>query len=207
MVRAMEDGTNVTAQGGTAEIRRAPGWIGAAVDYGPLVAFFAAYELGGLRAATITVIGATCLAVAVGWVFTRRIALIPAVTAVIVGVLGGLTLYLNDPDFIKLKPTIVYLLFALAVATELASGRPLLVRAMTAAMPPLDSAGKRTLLIRFLLFFVVMAAINEAARRALSTDLWVLWKVPGAIGATFLFALAQVPLIQRHRVAERTPES
>ncbi len=162
--------------------RKAPGWIGAAVDFGPLVAFFAAYEIAGLQTATM-----------------------PAMTAVIVGVLGGLTLYLNDPDFIKMKPTIVYLLFASIVAVELFSGRPLLVRALTAAMPPLNDMGKRALLIRFLVFFLLMAAINEGARRLLSTDHWVLWKVFGGIGATFLFIIAQVPLIQRHKLPEEKP--
>jgi len=187
------------------EVRKAPGWIGAAVDFGPLIAFFAAYEIAGLQIATIVVIAATLIAVAVGWTLTRRFALMPTMTAVIVGVLGGLTLYLNDPDFIKMKPTIVYLLFASIVAVELFSGRPLLVRALTAAMPPLNDAGKRALLIRFLVFFLIMAAINEVARRLLSTDHWVLWKVFGGIGATFVFIIAQVPLIQRHKLPEDKP--
>jgi intracellular septation protein len=187
------------------EGKTAPGWVGAAVDYGPLIAFFAAYEFGGLRVATMVVIAATLLAVGVGWSFTRRIALMPAITAAIVGVLGGLTLYLNDPDFIKMKPTIVYLLFAAIVAIELFSGRPLLVRAMTAAMPPLDAAGKRALLYRFLVFFVIMAGVNEVARRVLSTDHWVLWKVFGGIGVTFVFILAQIPFINRHKLSEETP--
>lgn len=184
--------------------RKAPGWIGAAVDYGPLVAFFASYEVWGLRTATMVVIATTLVAVGVGWSFTRRFAFVPAMTAVIVGVLGGLTIYLNDPDFIKMKPTIVYLLFAAMVAIELVSGRPLLVKALTAAMPALDETGKRQLLLRFLIFFVVMAAINEVVRRLVSTDLWVLWKVPGAIVATFLFALAQAPLVGRHKLPEET---
>lgn len=193
----------IEATTAAAPLRAAPGWVGAAVDYGPLVAFFAAYEIGGLKASTVTVIVATLVAVAVGWSFTRRLAFIPVMTAVIVGVLGGLTLYLNDPDFIKMKPTIVYLLFALLVAIELVSGRPLIVRAMTAAMPPVNDTGKRMLLIRFMLFFVAMAAVNEVVRRTLSTDLWVIWKVPGAIGATFLFALAQIPLVNRHRLPDQ----
>lgn len=173
-----------------------------AVDYGPLIVFFASYEIAGLRSATITVMVASLIALAAGWAFTRRFAFIPAMTAVIVGVLGGLTLYLNDPDFIKMKPTIVYLLFALIILIELVSGRPLLGRAMTAAMPPVDDVGKRTLLIRFLVFFVVMAVINEVLRRVLSTDDWVIWKVFGSIGATFLFSLAQIPLVKRHMLPE-----
>jgi len=183
----------------------APGWVGAAVDYGPLIAFFAAYELAGLRTATIVVMAAAVVALGIAWLVTRRFAFMPAMTVVIVGVMGGLTLYLNDPDFIKMKPTIIYLLFTAIIAAELVSGRPLLGRAMTAAMPPMDDAGKRVLLIRFLVFFVLMAAINEVARRILSTDHWVLWKVFGSIGATFLFGMAQIPLIMRHKLPEETP--
>ncbi len=187
----------------TASVRPgAPGWVGPAVDYGPLIVFFAAYEIAGLKPATIAVMAATAVALLAGWLITRRFAFMPALTLVIVGVLGGLTLYLNDPDFIKMKPTIVYLLFAGIIGAELLSGRPLLGRAMTAAMPPLSAEGKRLLLLRFLLFFVVMAAINEVARRVLSTDHWVIWKVFGGIGVTFLFAIAQVPFVQRHRLPE-----
>lgn len=199
MVRAMTEipgGPNPKAE------IAAPKWIGMAVDYAPLIIFFASYEVAGLRLATIAVMVASVIAVAVGWLYTRRFAFIPAMTAVIVGVLGGLTLYLNDPDFIKMKPTLVYLLFALIIAIELVSGRPLLGKAMTAAMPPIDTSGKRVLLIRFLVFFVAMAAINEVARRVLSTDNWVMWKVFGAVGATFLFSLAQIPLVSRHRLPE-----
>jgi len=179
-----------------------PGWLGAAIDYGPLVVFFAAYEIAGLMPATVAVMAATAIALVAGWLVTRRFAFMPALTLVVVGVLGGLTLYLNDPDFIKMKPTIVYLLFAGIIGAELASGRPLLGRAMTAAMPPMSEAGKRLLLLRFLLFFLAMAAINEVVRRTVSTDHWVLWKVFGGIGGTFLFSLAQIPLIQRYKLPE-----
>ena len=182
-----------------------PGWLGAAVDYGPLVAFFASYEVWGLTVATAVVMGATVLALAASWLMLKRVAFIPAMTAVIVGVLGGLTLYLNDPQFIKLKPTIVYLLFAAIVGIELATGKPLIMKAMTAAMPPITPAGKRVLMLRFLLFFIAMAAINEVARRVLSTDHWVLWKVFGSIGGTFLFGLAQIRLFQRHQLPEEAP--
>jgi intracellular septation protein len=192
---------------GTPRPSKASGWVGAAVDYGPLLVFFAAYEIGGLRAATIAVIAATAAALLAGWLVTRRFAFMPALTLVIVGVLGGLTLYLNDPDFIKMKPTIVYLLFAGIIAAELLSGRPLLGRAMTAAMPPMTAAGKRLLLLRFMAFFIVMAVINEVARRVLSTDHWVVWKVFGGIGATFLFVMAQIPLMQRHKLLDAESET
>ncbi len=206
MVRAMTQTSTQPPTDKTALTeRRAPAWVNVVVDYGPLILFFAAYELSGLRVATIAVMIASLIAVAVGWVFTRRFAFIPVMTAVIVAVLGGLTLYLNDPDFIKMKPTIVYLLFAAVIAIEIVSGRPLLGKAMTAAMPPIDGNGKRALLVRFLVFFVAMAAINEVARRVLSTDHWVTWKVFGSMGLTFIFILAQMPLVKRHKLPEPVP--
>jgi intracellular septation protein len=202
MVRAMTQTATEPNRDPPPAKRRAPTWVSAAVDYGPLILFFAAYEIKGLQVATVVVMVASLIAVAVGWYYTRRFAFIPVMTAVIVAVLGGLTLYLNDPDFIKMKPTIVYLLFAAVIGIEILSGRPLLGKAMTAAMPPIDAGGKRALLIRFLLFFVAMAAINEVARRVLSTDHWVMWKVFGSMGVTFLFIIAQMPLVKRHKLPE-----
>jgi intracellular septation protein len=185
--------------------RKMPQGLAMAMDLGPLVAFFAAYELAGLRVATMVVIAAALAAVAAVWLLTRRFAVMPTLTAAIVGVMGGLTLYLNDPDFIKMKPTIVYLFMAAILGTELISGRALLSRAITAGMPNLSGTGKRVLMIRFLLFFVAMAAINEVLRRVLSTDHWVLWKVFGGIGGTVLFSLAQIPLFNRHKLPGETP--
>jgi intracellular septation protein len=203
MVGAMTQASNKPPMGtGDTSVRKAPAWVNVAVDYGPLVLFFAAYEIRGLQIATIVVMVASVIAVATGWIYTRRFAFIPVMTAVIVAVLGGLTLYLNDPDFIKMKPTIVYLLFAAVIAVEMVSGRPLLGKAMTAAMPPIDNGGKRALLTRFLVFFVAMAVINEVARRVLSTDHWVMWKVFGSMGLTFVFILAQMPLVKRHKLPD-----
>ncbi len=207
MLDPMDGEVTVTESGAKPAQRVQPGWVDAVVNYAPLAAFFLAYEFAGLKAATIVVIAATLLALGFGWVVSRRFAAIPAVTAVIVGVLGGLTLWLNDPDFIKLKPTIVYLLFAGVVGVELASGRKLLVDAMLAAAPKLAPRGRRALMLRFLVFFLAMALVNEIARRVLSTDHWVLWKVPGAIAVTLLFGLAQVPLIARHRLEDESEKA
>src|SRR3546814_14091865 len=89
------------------ESTTAPTWLRPLVDYGPLVAFFAVYWLGGLTAATIAIMAATAIALALAFIFERRIPPMPLVTAALVGVFGGLTLWLNDDTFIKMKPTIV----------------------------------------------------------------------------------------------------
>ena len=183
---------------------RAPSWLKPAVDFGPLAVFLLAYETRGLLAATAALMLATAVALLLSWIYTRKLPVVPVVTAVIVGIFGGLTLWLHDDTFIKLKPTIIYGLFAAALLGGLVSGRPLLKSVMGEALP-LDDLGWRRLSLRFALFFVVMALANEVVRRVVTTDLWVLWKVPGSIVLTFLFMLAQTPLIQRHKLPEEKP--
>src|SRR3546814_10619451 len=104
----------------------APAWLRPLVDYGPLAAFFAVYWLSGLTAATVAIMAATALALVLALIFERRIPPMPLVTAAIVGVFGGLTLWLNDDTFIKMKPTIVQLIFAAVLLGGLAFRKPLL---------------------------------------------------------------------------------
>src|SRR3546814_17774558 len=93
------------------ESTTAPAWLRPLVDYGPLAAFFAVYWLGGLTAATIAIMAATAVALVLAFIFERRIPPMPLVTAAIVGVFGGLTLWLNADNFIKMTPTIVQIIF------------------------------------------------------------------------------------------------
>jgi intracellular septation protein len=165
-----------------------------------LVIFLAAYELKGLLAATAALMAATVAALVLSLAVDRRLPIVPLVTAVIVGVFGGLTLWLNDETFIKLKPTILYALFAAVIAGGLATGR-LVLKAVLGEALPLDDLGWRRLSKRFVFFFLAMAATNEVVRRLLSTDLWVLWKVGGSIVFTILFLATQLPLIRRHHHA------
>jgi intracellular septation protein len=130
----------------------------------------------------------------------RRVPLMPLVTAGIVGVFGGLTVWLQDETFIKMKPTIVQVLFAAVLFGGLALGRPLLKPLMGAAWS-MDDQGWRKLTVRFALFFLAMAALNEAVWRTQSTDFWVNFKVFGILGLTLVFAFAQTPLMRRHHLA------
>jgi intracellular septation protein len=179
----------------------APTWLKPAVDFGPLAVFMAAFWLRGMLPATAALMAATAVALAVSYYFTRKLALMPLVTAVIVGVFGGLTLWLHDDTFIKMKPTIIYALFAVVIAGGLALGKPT-VKVVLGEAFQLDALGWKRLSLRFCLFFLAMAATNEVVRRIASDNIWVLWKVPGSIGATFVFMLTQLPLIQRHKVEE-----
>jgi intracellular septation protein len=176
-------------------------WLKPATDFGPLAVFLAAYYLWGLLPATAALMATTVAALGLSWAFERRLPLMPVVTAAIVLVFGGLTVWLNDDTFIKLKPTIVYALFAVVLGGGLALDRPVLQKALGAAVD-IDDAGWRKLTLRFALFFAALALGNELVRRAVTTDLWVLWKVPGCLGLTIAFMLAQGPLIVRHQRPE-----
>ncbi len=185
--------------------RTAPPWLKPAVDYRPLLVFMAVYFSTDLLAATAALIAVTALAVALALWFERRVPWMPLVTAAVVGVFGGLTLWSGDEIFIKMKPTIVQLLFAAALLGGVALGRPILKPLMGAAWP-MDDLGWRRLSLRFAAFFLVMAVLNEAVWRTQSTDVWVLFKVFGLLGMTMLFSLAQVPLMTRHRLPEVAAE-
>lgn len=182
----------------------APKWLKPAVDFGPLAVFLGLYWLKGLLPATAGLMAATAVALVLSYVFTRKVALMPVVTAAVVGVFGGLTLWLNDETFIMMKPTIVYGLFAAVLGGGLALNRPT-VKAVLGEALHLDDDGWRALSLRFCLFFLGMAILNEVVRRVASMDTWVLWKVPGSMALTFIFMLFQMPLIRRHMPDEAAP--
>lgn len=179
----------------------APKWLKPTVDFGPLAIFLAAFWLKGLLAATAALMAATAVALVLSFIYTRKVALVPLMTALVVGVFGGLTLYLNDDTFIKMKPTIIYGLFAAVIGGGLVMDRPT-IKVILGEAFQLDHQGWRRLSLRFCLFFIAMAAINEVVRHVATVDVWVLWKVPGSIVLTVLFMLAQMPLIQKHKLEQ-----
>ncbi len=186
--------------------KRGPTWLKPAVDYGPIAVFFGAYLKFGLMTATGALMAATAVALALSYAMVRRIAWMPLVTAVIVGVFGGLTLWLNDETFIKIKPTIVEGLFSVVLLGGLAVRRPLL-KPLFGSTWAMDDEGWRRLSLRFAIFFATMAVLNEIVWRTQSTDTWVLFKVFGLIGLTLVFVIAQIPLMTRHRLAEDAADS
>jgi intracellular septation protein len=186
--------------------RTAPPWLKPTVDYGPLMVFLAFYFATDLFAATAALIAVTVLALVLAFWIERRVAWMPLVTATVVGIFGGLTLWSGDEIFIKMKPTIAQLLFAAVLLGSLALGRPVLKPLLGAAWP-MDDLGVRRLSQRFAVFFLVMAALNEAVWRTQSTDVWVLFKVFGLLGLTLLFSVSQVPLMTRHRLPEAADDS
>jgi intracellular septation protein len=176
---------------------RASRWLQPAVDYGPLAVFFASYLAFGLMTATGALIAVSLVALLLAWLLERRVPLVPLITAAVVAVFGGLTLWLQDETFIKMKPTIVQAVFALVLLGGLAFGRPLLKPLLGAVMPPMSDRAWQQFTLRYALFFVAMAGLNELVWRTQSTDFWVMFKVFGLPGLTMLFILSQIPFVGR----------
>jgi len=187
-----------------------------ALELGPLGVFFFANArgewlaekvpalagLGGpLFVATALFIVATLIALAVSLALTRRLPVMPFVTGIVVLVFGGLTLWLQDETFIKMKPTIVNALFGAVLLGGLAFGKSLLGYVFDSVFR-LTAEGWRKLTFRWGLFFLVLAVLNEVVWRTASTDMWVSFKVFGIMPITFVFTLFQLPLINRHALPE-----
>lgn len=174
-------------------------WLRPTVDYGPLAAFFITYWLFGLMPATGAIIAATAVALALSLIVERRVPIMPLVTAAVVGVFGGLTLWFQDETFIKMKPTIIYLMFTAVLLGGLVSGRPLL-KPLLGSSWRMDERGWSLLTLRFGLFFIVMAGLNELVWRTQTTDFWVSYKVFGTIVLMLAFTASQIPLMTRHQL-------
>ncbi len=183
-----------------------------ALELGPLLVFFfanargeqlsasfpALADLGGpIFIATGLFMAATAIALAVSWTLTRTLPIMPLVSGVVVFVFGGLTLYLQDATFIKMKPTIVNTLFGGVLLGGLFFGKSLLGYVFESAFK-LDAAGWRKLTFRWGLFFLFLAVVNEVVWRNFSEATWVAFKVWGIMPITVAFTLSQMPLIMRH---------
>jgi intracellular septation protein len=178
-----------------------PRWLKPVTDYGPLAAFFIAYALHGLMAATAALLVATLVSLALSLFYERRLPMMPLLTTAVVLVFGGLTLWLQDETFIKMKPTIINAIFALLLLGSLAL-RQLWLKPLLGTALSLTDEGWRQLTLRFGLFFAAMAVLNEIVWRSMSTDVWVAFKVFGLLGLTFAFMFAQAPLLKRYRAEE-----
>ena len=176
------------------------------VDIGPLLVFFAVNFLVDGPAKIFVATGAFMAAMLAAMVFTQirygKISPLLLFSGVMVLVLGGITIWLHDDTFIKVKPTVYYLLVAGLLWFGMKTGRNFLKVVLGSAYPGLSDIGWMKLTRNWAWFFVVMAALNEFVWRTTTTDFWVGYKLWGAIPLTFLFAAANVPMLLRHGLTD-----
>ncbi len=170
-----------------------------ATELGPLLIFFFVNSKANLFVATGAFMVAVVIAMVASYMVTRHVPMMAIVTAVVVVVFGTLTLILHDETFIKMKPTIVYSLFAAALGGGLLFNRSF-IAIMFDQMFNLTQHGWRILTMRWALWFLAMAVLNEIIWRTQSTDFWVAFKVFGMVPLTMLFAITQMPLIKRYHL-------
>ncbi|PRD53185.1 septation protein A [Phyllobacterium myrsinacearum] len=182
------------------------------LELGPLMVFFFANSrgewlierfpvlanIGGpIFIATALFMVATVLALAVSWILIRSLPIMPLVSGIVVLVFGSLTLWLHDENFIKIKPTIINALFGVILLGGLYFGKSLLGYVFDSAFK-LNPEGWRKLTLRWGIFFLFLAVLNEVVWRSFSTDFWVAFKVWGTMPITLLFTFAQMPLVMKH---------
>ncbi len=148
--------------------------------------------------ATGIFMGATLLAMVVSLLTTGRVSLMQLFSSVMVLGLGGLTIWLHNDSFIKMKPTIYYLMVAGILFIGLWTRKPTLKLVLGNAYPGLTDTGWTILSRNWALFFLAMAVANEVVWRSMSTDFWLGYKLWGAIPATIVFALANLPMLSKH---------
>jgi intracellular septation protein len=174
------------------------------IDVGPLLVFFAANFFAPVPPALkiFVATGAFMAAMVAAMLYSairfHRISPMLWFSGVLVVVMGGVTLWLHNETFIKMKPTLYYLFVAALLAFGLVKDKPLLKRVLGSTYPGLDEEGWRKLTRNWAIFFACMAVLNEAVWRNSSTDFWVGFKLWGAIPLTFLFAAANIPMLLRH---------
>jgi intracellular septation protein len=176
------------------------------LELGPLVLFFIANARWGIFVGTALFMVAVLVSLAVSYALTRRLPVMALVSAAIVTVFGGLTLVLQDETFIKVKPTIIYGLFAAILGGGLLFGRSF-IAILFNQMFNLTPKGWRILTMRWALFFLGMAVLNEVIWRTQSTDFWVAFKAFGAVPITMVFAISQMPVIKRYHLEPASLEA
>lgn len=181
--------------------RKAPsGWTGFLLDFGPLLLFFVAYKAS--RSSIVVSTGAFMVAILASLLFSlvryRRVSPMTWVSAILILGFGGLTIYLHDARFIQMKPTIIYAGFSVLLFGGLLFGTPLLRYLFGPVFERLEEKGWLKLSRNWAFFFAFMAVFNEVLRATVSFDTWLTVKVWGATAMSFLFGLANIPMLMRH---------
>ncbi|HYD38592.1 MAG TPA: septation protein A [Allosphingosinicella sp.] len=174
------------------------------IDLGPLLVFFLVNFLAPVPEvlrifyATGAFMAAMIVAMMISYLRYRHISPLLWFSGIMVVILGGVTIWLHNDVFIKMKPTVYYVFVAALLGFGLATGRNLLKMVLGAAYPGLSERGWKLLTRNWAIFFLVMAVVNEAVWRNTSTSFWIGFKLWGFLPATFLFAIANVPMLMKH---------
>lgn len=196
-----------------------PAWAKPALEYGPILAFFVAYLLvkddqftiagrsyEGFILVTAGFVPLMIASTALLWRLTGKLSKMQIVTVVLIVVFGGLTVWLNDDRFFKMKPTLIYLLFGGVLGIGLMRGQSYL-RAVMEEVLPLDPDGWMKLTRRLTAFFLGLALLNEAVWRTQSTETWVYFKTFGLTAAVFVFFMTQGKLFSDHALEKDTGDT
>jgi intracellular septation protein len=178
-----------------AELR--PQLLKMALELGPLVVFFVANSRADIFVGTAWFMGAMVVSLILSWLLLKKIAIMPLVTGVVVLIFGGLTLWLRDDTFIKMKPTVINSLFGLVLLGGLVF-RQSLLKYVFGDVYKLKPQGWTILTLRWGLFFFVLAILNEVVWRTQSTDFWVSFKVWATMPLTLIFAALQLPVLSKY---------
>ena len=173
-------------------------------DFGPLLVFFLFYYKSGkdLKVAIPPFIVATIISLLIVWILEKKIPMVPLLSGILITFFGGLTIYFNNPIFIYIKPTIINILFGLALLLgKFFTDEPILKKILGKAMPLTDQ-GWKILNTRWMFFFFALAMINEVVWRTQTEEFWVNFKVWGMIPITFIFTAFQINLINKHKMDE-----
>ena len=173
-------------------------------DFGPLIIFFYYYYDSGkdLKVAIPPFIIATIIALLIVWIMEKKIPKMPLVGGILITLFGGLTIYFNNPIFIYIKPTIINILFGLAlIFGRYFTNEPVLKKLMSKSISLTDE-GWEILNKRWIFFFFALAILNEAVWRTQSEEFWVNFKVWGLLPITFIFTAFQIGLINKHKINE-----
>ena len=182
--------------------KAAPRWLPAALDYGPLVLFFGGYKILGVLGGTAIFMVAISTAVVIAKWKLGRISPMMWMSAILVIVFGSLTLYLHDPKFIQIKPTIIYSILSAMLFGGLLRGRALLKYVLEHGYDGLSDKGWLLLSRNWAWYFAAMAVSNEVLRASVEFDAWLTIKVWGVTILTILFAAANVPMLIRHGLGD-----
>ena len=173
-------------------------------DFGPLIIFFSFYYKSGknLQIAIPPLVIATIISIIIVWILEKKIPFVPLLGGVLITFFGGLTIYFENPVFIYMKPTIINIIFAIALFFgKYFTSEPILKKILGKTMP-LNNEGWNKLNSRWIFFFVFLAILNEFIWRTQSEEFWVNFKVWGMLPITIIFTAFQIPLINKYKLDE-----